>query len=244
MEQFEFPFEVVYPQALDEGNLGRRFDVLVFVTGGIPASDGEDDPMARMFGGGQPDPETIPNEYRDWLGSVTVASTLPLLMEFLEQGGTIITIGSSTVMARHAGLPIENHLVDDKGNPLTPDKYYVPGSVLQVRVDNSRPLAYGIGERVDVFFNNSPVMRLLPVAHSAGVTPVAWFDTAEPLRSGWAWGQHRLNGGVAIAEAEVGQGKLYLFGPEILNRGQPHGTFKFFFNAVYLAGTEEVVLGR
>jgi hypothetical protein len=244
MEQFEFPFEVVYPQALDEGDLARRFDVLVFVTGGIPASDGEDDPMARMFGGGQPDPETIPNEYRDWLGSVTVASTLPLLMEFLEQGGTIITIGSSTVMARHAGLPIENHLVDDKGNPLTPDKYYVPGSVLQVRVDNSRPLAYGIGERVDVFFNNSPVMRLLPVAHSAGVTPVAWFDTAEPLRSGWAWGQHRLNGGVAIAEAEVGQGKLYLFGPEILNRGQPHGTFKFFFNAVYLAGTEEVVLGR
>ena len=28
-EQFEFPFEVVYPQTLDAGNLKRKFDVLV-----------------------------------------------------------------------------------------------------------------------------------------------------------------------------------------------------------------------
>ena len=34
LEQFEFPFEVVYPQALDEGDLVGRFDVLIFVDGG------------------------------------------------------------------------------------------------------------------------------------------------------------------------------------------------------------------
>ena len=65
-----------------------------------------------------------------------------------------------------------------------------------------------------------------------GVRPIAWFDTDSPLRSGWAWGQNYLEGGVAMAEAKVGQGKLYLFGPEILFRGQPHGTFRFFFNAL------------
>ena len=32
------------------------------------------------------------------------------------------------------------------------------------------------------------------------------------------------------------KGKLFLFGPEILHRGQPHGTFKLFFNGIYLAG--------
>ncbi|MFB3111826.1 MAG: peptidase, partial [Gemmatimonadales bacterium] len=36
LEQFEFPFEVVYPQALNEENLRDRFDVLVFPSGGIP----------------------------------------------------------------------------------------------------------------------------------------------------------------------------------------------------------------
>jgi len=38
-EQFEFPFEVVYPQMLDAGDLNKRFDVLVFVDGAIPARD-------------------------------------------------------------------------------------------------------------------------------------------------------------------------------------------------------------
>jgi hypothetical protein len=30
----------------------------------------------------------------------------------------------------------------------------------------------------------------------------------------------------------MGQGSLYMFGPEILFRAQPHGTFRFFFNAL------------
>ena len=65
------------------------------------------------------------------------------------------------------------------------------------------------------------------------MTPVAWFADATPLRSGWAWGQHYLNGAVAVAEAQVGKGRLFLFGPEITFRAQPHGTFKFLFNGIY-----------
>ena len=54
-----------------------------------------------------------------------------------------------------------------------------------------------------------------------------------PLRSGWAWGQHYLEGGAAAVEATVGKGKVFLFGPEITFRAQPHGTFKFLFNGIY-----------
>ena len=104
------------------------------------------------------------------------------------------------------------------------------------------PLAFGFDKQIDVFFNNSPVFNLRPAAYSENVRPVVWFDSDTPLRSGWAWGQHHLNGGVAVAATKVGQGSLYLFGPEILNRGQPHGTFKFFFNGIHLAGAEEVRL--
>ena len=186
-----------------------------------------------MFGGA---PDRIPEEYQDRLGSVTVGETVPQLLDFLEEGGTILVIGSSTAMAQHADLAVANHLVDGDGNPLGEDEYYVPGSVLRVRVDNSRPLAYGAPTEMDVFFNNSRVLRMIPAPSERSVTPVAWFDSDTPLRSGWAWGQHHLNGGVAIAEAEVGEGHLYLFGAEIANRGQPHGTFKFLFNGLFLAG--------
>jgi hypothetical protein len=34
----------------------------------------------------------------------------------------------------------------------------------------------------------------------------------------------------------VGRGRLLLYTPEITFRAQPHGTFKFLFNGIYLAG--------
>ena len=53
-EQYEFPFDVVYPQTLDAGNLNAKFDVLLFVDGGIPARDNAGRGGQGDFGGGQP----------------------------------------------------------------------------------------------------------------------------------------------------------------------------------------------
>jgi hypothetical protein len=38
---------------------------------------------------------------------------------------------------------------------------------------------------------------------------------------------------VAAVDAELGRGRVLLFGPEIAFRAQSHGTFKFLFNAIY-----------
>jgi hypothetical protein len=100
-------------------------------------------------------------------------------------------------------------------------------------VDSTAPSAFGSQGHIDVFFDNSPVFRLAPDAAMQGVRPVMWFDSRSPLRSGWAWGQNYLEGGVAAVEATVGRGKVYLFGPEITFRAQPHGTFRFLFNSIY-----------
>lgn len=246
LEQYEFPFTVVYPPTLDAGDLASKFDVLIFVDGGIPARDGGGPGGRGGGGGGMPDPQSIPAEFRGRLGNVTVARTVPQLRQFLDAGGAILTIGSSTSFGYSAGLPIANALMertqDGTERPLQREKYYIPGSVLQVQVDNSSPLAYGMGEKLDVFFDNSPVFRLRPEAAMKGVKPVAWFDSDRPLRSGWAWGQKYLQDGVAVAEARVGKGKLFLFGPEITFRAQPHGTFKFLFNGIYYGGAELVTL--
>lgn len=234
LERFEFPFDVVYPQALDAGNLRQKYDVIIFVGGMIPARDAR----AGAGGlGGSPDASTIPAEMRGWLGSITVAKTVPELKKFAEAGGTILTIGSSTVLGEHFGLPISNHLVqrmpEGEIRNLTNEQYYIPGSLLEVAVDSTTPIGHGMGSKAIVMFDNSPVYRLAPDAASKGVRPVAWFNSAQPLRSGWAWGQSYLEGGVAIAEADVGRGKLVLFGPEVLFRAQPHGTFKMLFNGIY-----------
>ena len=108
---------------------------------------------------------------------------------------------------------------------------------MRARIDNTNPIAYGLGEHVDFMFNRSPVLRLETGA--LGVNRVAWYDTATPLRSGWAWGQEHIENGLAAVEADVGEGKLYMFLPEVLYRAQPHNTFKFVFNGIYLSTAEE-----
>src|SRR5262252_2588863 len=234
LEQFEFPFEVVYPETLDAGNLNARFDVLVFVDGAIPMRDAQ----AQGGGGfgGQPPAESIPAEYRPHLGRVTVAKTVPELKKFVENGGTILAIGSSTALGYHLGLPIRNALVEvvnGAERALPREKYYVPGSILEARIDNTNPLAYGMDTHAYVFYDESPAFRLRPEAALKGVKPVVWYDSASPLRSGWAWGQQYLDQAVSIVEAPVGKGHVVLFGNEVNWRAQPHGTFKLLFNGIY-----------
>src|SRR5207342_1111500 len=96
---------------LDAGNLNAKYDVLIFVDGGIPARDGGAGGGGGGFGA-QPAADAIPAEFRGWLGRVTVAKTVPELRKFVENGGTILTIGSSTSFGHHLGLPIRDALVE------------------------------------------------------------------------------------------------------------------------------------
>jgi hypothetical protein len=246
LEQFEFPFTRVFAPELDAGNLNAKFDVLVFVDGAIPGRDGgpstgSGPSQAAAGGGGRAggrgagaDPADIPAEYRSQLGRMTAETTVPQLRTFVEQGGAIVAIGSSAMnLAAHLKLPVEDHLVEN-GVPVPRSKYFVPGSILTAHLDtspSSSPIANGMRERTDFFFDNSPVFKL--AAGATNVRPVAWFDTPTPLRSGWAWGQRYLDKGIIALEATVGRGRVYLFGPEILQRAQPHGTFKLLFNTLY-----------
>jgi len=235
MEQYHFPFQVIYSKQIDAGDLRKKYDVLVFVSGAIPSlSRGE-----GGFGGGrQPKAEEVSAEYRERLGRISADTSIPQLKKFLEDGGSIVTIGSSTNLAYHLKLPVRNALVEMNTNnqerPLPSEKFYIPGSLLTVNIDSTQTAAYGMRSQADVYFDASPVFKLAPEAMISGaVKPIVWFATDKPLHSGWAWGQAYLKDGVAAFVASVGKGKLYAFGPEIAFRGQSHGTFKLLFNQLY-----------
>jgi Zinc carboxypeptidase len=233
LEQFDFPYTVVYPRDLDAGNLNAKYDVIVLVDTRIQGSAGGG--AGRGFGGGRGG--AVPAAYQHMLGNVTADQTVPQLKAFMDQGGTVVAVGAATSMAYDLGLPIENQLTERLPSgvvrPLTGEQFYVPGSILSTAVDTTSVIAAGMPARLDVFFDHSPVFRLDPDAAMHGVRPVAWYDSDTPLRSGWAWGQGYLKGGLAAVSADIGRGHLYLFGPEILFRGQPHSNFKFLFNSIY-----------
>ncbi|MEO6445629.1 MAG: M14 metallopeptidase family protein, partial [Gemmatimonadaceae bacterium] len=163
LEQFEFPHDVVYAPTLDAGNLKAKYDVIVFVTGAIPAARREGgselSSMMERFNR-QPAPEDIPAQYRPSLGRVSADKTVPQLRRFLEEGGTIITIGTSTNLAAQLGLPVYDYLVERSPTgaerALPREKFYVPGSLLRASVDNTIPAAYGMDKEADVMFDDSP----------------------------------------------------------------------------------------
>ena len=245
-ERFEFPFEVVYPQALDQGDLASRFDVLVFPSGAMARATPPAEAGRGGLGARQPSANEIPEEWRKALGYITADKTIAQLRKFVESGGTIVAIGDSTEIGRLFALPVRDALTertpDGKEHPLPREKFYVPGSVLAMSVDNSNPVAYGMPSTVDAFFENSPAFRLGPDAEMKGIKPIAWYPNATPLRSGWAWGQGYLEGAVAAAEAPLGEGKVYLLAVEAAFRGQPHGTFKLLFNSVYAGQAKSATL--
>ena len=260
LEKFEFDYEIAFAPILDRGNLRERFDSLVFIGGGVPrAAQGGGRRGGRGGGGrrggrGGGGQEILPTALDDFSrlyienrGETSADATVPNILEFMRAGGSVVTDDSSAALGEHAGIAATDHLVEPTSGggsrSLPREKYYVPGSVLRVKVDNTQPIAYGLPEDLDVYFNNNPVFRPAPEAAAAGARPVAWFDSDAPLRSGWAWGQHYLKDGVAMISARVGEGHLLMSGPEITFRAQPHGTFKLLFNGIFLGGAEEVTLG-
>ncbi|HEY0966762.1 MAG TPA: M14 metallopeptidase family protein [Opitutaceae bacterium] len=234
LEQYEFNFEVVFPQVLDAGNLKASFDVIVFPSGTY--SEGRGGRGGGRGGFGGPSPDVIPEEFRSMLGSVTNARSVPPLKKFIEDGGTLLALGASAPIGEAMGLPVRNHLVekgpDGAERPLPPEKYYIPGSVLRAKFNPANPIAFGMAPDGFVFFDDSPVFRRVE-GGAVTASKVAWFEGKQPLFSGWAVGQEYLDGGELVTEAAIGSGKLVVIGFEATFRATPHSMFKLFFNGLY-----------
>jgi hypothetical protein len=237
MEQYHFPYEFVYSQAIDAGNLRKKYDVIIFPTGAIPDTGKPKNARRGGYEPKPPKPEEMPAQFRPWLGKITGDTSVPQLKKFLEEGGQIVTIGTSTNLAYHLQLPVQSALMEknSKGElkPLAGAKYYIPGSLLTADLDLTAPENFGMPAKNDVYFDRSPVFKFTDAAGSAQLKKLMWFSTPRPLHSGWAWGQQYLENGIAAFTAPVGKGRLYAFGPEITFRGQSHSTFKLLFNQLY-----------
>lgn len=233
-EQHHFDFSLLYAKEINAGNLKNKYDVIVFVDGAIPSVvPGPPSPYDEK----DPNLDDIPAEFHSMVGKINTTNSIPALRDFVEQGGKIVTIGSSANLAYHLELPVKNAIVEmsnGKERNLPGEKFYIPGSILQVAIEPSVMANWGMKDHADVYFNNSPVFKVQPAAIANGtIQPLAWFASDKTLRSGWAFGQSYLQDGVAAFEAKIGKGKLFVYGPEITFRGQTHGTYKMLFNQLY-----------
>jgi hypothetical protein len=229
LEQFDVPFTPLEDKDVRAGNLRSRFDTIV-----LPNQDAD----AIVNGHA---PGAMPPEYAGGIGLDGVAA----LRAFVEGGGTLFAVdAASTLPIRYFNIPVRDAL-DGVRNT----EFYCPGSLLRMRIDTTQPLMAGLPAEQAAFFVNG---RAFDVGGArggrggsdsgeeaaagsrtpTGVRVLARYAENDLLMSGWINGANRIAGKPAALDAAVGRGHVILTGFGVYFRGQPHGTFKFLFNAI------------
>lgn len=208
-DSFQIPFNSLFDADVRKGDLNARLDVIV-----LP-SQTENQIVNGLKKGDYPD---------EFIGGITEAG-VENLRKFVEAGGTLICFDDSCEMAiNRFKLPLKNVL-----NGLKRNEFYNPGSIVQLEVDAGNPLAKGLRRETPAYFINSAAFE---ATDNSKVKVAARYAEKNALLSGWMIGEKYLNGKIAIAEIEMGQGKIVLFGFRPQHRGQTWATFPFVFNAL------------
>ena len=143
------------------------------------------------------------------------------LREFVSRGGTVVFLNRSTAYATEVLKVKAKNAVEG----MAEQDFYAPGSLLNVLLDTSHPLALGLPREIAVWSEHSPAFRTEEGA-------VARYPDAEILASGWLLGEQRLAGQAALVDERLGHGRVILFGMRPQYRGQSYQTFKLFFNSL------------
>ena len=101
---------------------------------------------------------------------------------------------------------------------------YVPGSLLNVKLQPGHPLTLGLPAEIAIWHENSP-------AWDVAEGSVARYPESGLLASGWLLGEKHLAGRSALAEVSLGKGRVILFGMQPQYRAQGYLTLKLLFNA-------------
>lgn len=252
-----FRTDLVFAPRIDAGDLRADFDVLVFQTG-LPAAT-QRDQRERALNRSRSKPldrETVDTivaalpPFEDWstvgdrFQKLDPEKTIPALREFVEQGGVLLTFGRQATRAvSHFDLPVEEGVwLTREGvrRRARSSEFFIPGSLIWMDVDSSQPESFGCSPRLATMFRRSPVFAIEQDGETSHLTSLAHYIEGDSLASGWGKGTNDLAGKSAAIRAKVGDGAVYLFGSDVLYRGQPGGTFKLVFNAI-LAGTARSV---
>jgi glutamine amidotransferase-like uncharacterized protein len=116
--------------------------------------------------------------------------------------------------------------------------------MLNIRMDTTHPLSYGMQAEEVAYFADSPAFQTNPPDARIERRVVASYpsDAEDILASGYLKGGEKLEGRAAVVEYGVGKGKVVLIGFRPQHRAQPHRTFKLLWNALYLGALEETEL--
>jgi hypothetical protein len=221
-DNWEFPYSALHDAEIRSGSLKSNYDVIVLTN--VSSSR-----IVRGHAEGR-----VPPQYAGGIGT----EGLNALQQFVKDGGTLITLNASCL------LPIEHFKIPlrDFSRSFESSEFFCPSAILEVDVDNSHPIGYGMGKTANILSYDSPLFEFLGADKNAAedneglfteVKVLARYPDSNPFKSGRLIGDHILHNKPVLVEVGYGEGRMILFGFRPQNRAQTHGTFMLFFNSLY-----------
>jgi len=220
LDHFGFPYTVVHNRELRQPDFSDKFDTLIFPNQNRSIIvDGKNT-------GDRPAP-FLPPEYSGGIGKEGIEAVKKLV----KTGGRLILLdGAFEIAQKDLELPVVD-VAARAGNKLN-----CPGSLLEIELIPTDPLAWGMETKSILFFSNSAAFRVSSPADQSIRRHVSGrFKSAGPhLLSGYLSGGEALDNAVTTAWFEMDKGKVVLLGGRVQNRAQTFATFKLLFNAIWL----------
>jgi hypothetical protein len=223
-DTYGFKYTLITPEDLRAGNLGSRFDAIVFGSQGLGGRGGRGGRGGGAAGrggrgGGAAADSSVEQEVR-------------AVDDFVKNGGTVVAWnGGASAMATALHLPVQN-TVASLGQRR--DVFFTGGSIMQTIVDQAHPVMAGMPQHADVMVFNSPVFTT--TEGFDGTVLAKYPSDVTPLRSGFLNGPQFMKGFAAALDVKHDRGHAVLFAFQPEWRGQPTGTFRTVFNAVLMTG--------
>jgi len=226
LEQYGFPVDTLHNSDVNERDLSQ-YSAIIF-----PSQSGKGILNGHM-------PNTMPKEYA---GGIGLSGTLAL-RKYVENGGRLVALdAASDFFIQQFGLPLKNVV---SNTPST--SFFIPGSLVSIDVNTDDILTSGMNKESVAYFVRSRAFSIVEMSKkgeggvekrkqppSQPVKVLVRYAKEDILLSGWAIGEKKNIGGkIAMAETNIGSGSVVLIGFRPQFRGQPRGTFKLLFNALY-----------
>jgi hypothetical protein len=236
------PYTYLPEDQLRRGALRERFDVIVLPTQGrmqtgraiFQGIDPRFSPLPYTRTEETPT-HGVPSASDDITGGMGFEG-LAALRDFMERGGTFITLGTATTLPVEMGL-VREVTTADRG------QLFIPGSIVRGQVQRPRnPLTYGYGASLPLFHQFGPYLNV-PAAQR-GRTILQYAPPADVFLSGYVSHPAQLGGRPALVSLPVGQGQAVLFGFNPLHRFMNHGNFALVWNAILNWDNLRVGLGE
>ena len=231
-DQFGTPYDLLFKDEVRKGGLRRRYDVIVVPSQGRSARDLVFDIPLR----GKPLPYTKTAQSRflgDYGSSPDIRGGMGLegvaeLRRFVEEGGTLITLGDASAMAPAYGL------APDVEAAATSKDFYAPGPIVNARVTAPEsPVFYGYTERsIPVRWASTSTLYALP-ERARGLMLMDFPGGGTNVLSGLMTTPDEIKNRPALIAEPLGRGRVLMFATNPVYRWQNFGEFRMLYNALF-----------